>query len=237
MPTQRLLPGILLAFCAVASQCALAAERIATTQSNKASTALIETASQQYADGQLEKAASTLERALQIQPNNPATLHYLGVLRLEQGQYQQAETLALRSNVGVGDNVQLRNRNFQLIEAAQKAQAANAPVVAEKGAIRAWLEGLFEKRPDAEVASTRELTSQTGRPTQTQNRDSEGEMQTASLEREPVQHEITIPLGHLPPPGKCRIWFPDRPAGHQPAPASCKHLRKRIPSGAILIQS
>ena len=73
MQTQRLLPGILLALFAVASQCALAAERNATTQSNKASTALIETASQQYADGQLEKAASTLERALQIQPNNPAT--------------------------------------------------------------------------------------------------------------------------------------------------------------------
>lgn len=243
MQTQRLLPGILLALFAVASQCALAAERNATTQSNKASTALIETASQQYADGQLEKAASTLERALQIQPNNPATLHYLGVLRLEQGQYQQAETLALRSNVGVGDNVQLRNRNFQLIEAAQKAQAANAPVTAEKGAIRAWLEGLFEKRPDADVASTRKLASQTGRPTQTLDREEagrsapEGEMQTAALEREPVQHEITIPLGHLPPPGKCRIWFPDRPAGHQPAPASCKHLRKRIPSGAILIQS
>ncbi|GLO46205.1 hypothetical protein PPUN109347_27680 [Pseudomonas putida] len=83
---------------------------------------LIETASQQYADGQLDQAAATLERALHIQPNNPATLHYLGVLRLQQGLYEQAETLAQRSNLRVGNNHALRSRNLQLIEAAHKAQ-------------------------------------------------------------------------------------------------------------------
>jgi hypothetical protein len=30
-----------------------------------------------------------------------------------------------------------------------------------------------------------------------------------------------IPGGHLPPPGECRVWFPDRPAGHQPPPGRC----------------
>ncbi|WP_233444375.1 tetratricopeptide repeat protein [Pseudomonas monteilii] len=101
---------------------ALAGERSAPARSNTASTALIETASQQYADGQLDQAAATLERALHIQPNNPATLHYLGVLRLQQGQFEQAETLALRSNLRVGANHALRNRNLQLIEAAHNAQ-------------------------------------------------------------------------------------------------------------------
>ncbi|MBX3502521.1 MAG: hypothetical protein KF889_24005 [Alphaproteobacteria bacterium] len=30
-----------------------------------------------------------------------------------------------------------------------------------------------------------------------------------------------IPPGHLPPPGECRVWYPDRPAGHQPPPQRC----------------
>ncbi|EJM72975.1 hypothetical protein PMI32_05854 [Pseudomonas sp. GM60] len=106
----------------VASFCSVAAERRAPAQSNSASTTLIETASRKYENGQLDQAA-TLERALHIQPNNPATLHYLGVLRLQQGQYQQAETLVARSNMRVGRNVELRNRNFQLIQAAQQAQS------------------------------------------------------------------------------------------------------------------
>ncbi|MFK8328659.1 tetratricopeptide repeat protein [Pseudomonas sp. BJa5] len=244
MPTTCFLPGILLAFCAVASQGAVAAERNAAIQSNKASTALIETASQQYADGQMEQAAATLERALQIQPNNPATLHYLGVLRLEQGQYEQAETLALRSNVGVGNNVMLRNRNFQLIEAAQKAQAASTPAAAQKdrGAIRAWLEGLFEKSPDAEVASAGQSTPEAERPSDALDRKAagrpvaEGDKQMASLERASTDHEIRIPRGHWPPPGQCRIWFPDRSAEQQPAATSCKKLHKRVPPGAILMQ-
>ncbi len=44
-----------------------------------------------------------------------------------------------------------------------------------------------------------------------------------------------IPPGHLPPPGKCRIWFPDRPAGHQPPPGPCRTLEYNVPPGARLI--
>jgi Tfp pilus assembly protein PilF len=135
MPTKNFLPGLLLAYCVFASPCSIAAERRAPAQSNSASTTLIETASRQYANGQLDQAAATLERALHIQPNNPATLHYLGVLRLQQGQYQQAETLAARSNMRVGRNVELRNRNFQLIQAARHAQASNTPPEAKAGLV------------------------------------------------------------------------------------------------------
>ena len=124
MPSTPVLPALLLLFSAITAQGALAGERYAPARSNNASTVLIETASQQYADGQLDQAAATLERALHIQPNNPATLHYLGVLRLQQGQYEQAETLALRSNLRVGNNHALRSRNLQLIEAAHKAQGS-----------------------------------------------------------------------------------------------------------------
>jgi hypothetical protein len=30
-----------------------------------------------------------------------------------------------------------------------------------------------------------------------------------------------VPPGHLPPPGECRLWFPDRPPGQQPPPGRC----------------
>ena len=33
--------------------------------------------------------------------------------------------------------------------------------------------------------------------------------------------EPHIPQGHMPPPGECRVWFPDRSAGHQPPPCRC----------------
>jgi hypothetical protein len=52
------------------------------------------------------------------------------------------------------------------------------------------------------------------------------------------EHRYTtlgIPEGHLPPPGTCRLWYPDRPPGHQPPPESCRHLRYHVPVGAWLI--
>jgi hypothetical protein len=213
MPNKSFLPGLILAFCAVASLGSVAAERRAPSQSNSASTTLIETASRQYETGQLDQAAATLERALHIQPNNPATLHYLGVLRLQQGQYQQAETLAVRSNMRVGRNVELRNRNFQLIQAAQQAKASGTSPNAREDvvAVQKGLEEEIQRRREAEL-------------------------QVASVQPAPVNDEVEIPRGHWPPPGKCRIWFPDRPPGHQPAPGKCKKLRDRVPSGAFLVR-
>ncbi|WP_408601073.1 tetratricopeptide repeat protein [Pseudomonas sp. PLMAX] len=218
MPTKRFLPSFLLAFCAVASFGPVAAERKTPAQSNSASTALIETASRQYESGQLDQAAATLERALHIQPNNPATLHYLGVLRLQQGQYQQAQTLALRSNMRITGNEALRNRNLQLIQAAQQAQASGIPPKAQENPVA------VQKAREAQV------TAATAGP------QSAGQFKVAALEPEPASDEITIPRGHWPPPGQCRIWFADRPTGHQPPPGSCKKLRKRVPPGALLMQ-
>jgi len=218
MPTKRFLPSFLLAFCAVASFGPVAAERKTPAQSNSASTALIETASRQYESGQLDQAAATLERALHIQPNNPATLHYLGVLRLQQGQYQQAQTLALRSNMRITGNEALRNRNLQLIQAAQQAQASGIPPKAQENPVA------VQKAREAQV------TAATAGP------QSAGQFKVAALEPEPASDEITIPRGHWPPPGQCRIWFADRPPGQQPPPGSCKKLRKRVPPGAVLMQ-
>ena len=124
MTSMRSLPALILLLCAATSSLTFARERAVQAHSNNASTQLIEIASEQYAEGKLDQAAATLERALQIQPSNPATLHYLGVLRLQQGQYEQAQVLAARSNLRVGRNTALRNRNLQLIQAAQDAQVS-----------------------------------------------------------------------------------------------------------------
>ena len=52
----------------------------------------------------------------------------------------------------------------------------------------------------------------------------------------PRRVDRSIPPGHLPPPGECRIWFPGRPAGHQPPPGSCRELRFQVPPGAFLVR-
>lgn len=40
-------------------------------------------------------------------------------------------------------------------------------------------------------------------------------------ERDDDRRSQNVPPGHLPPPGKCRVWFDSRPPGQQPAPTSC----------------
>ena len=47
--------------------------------------------------------------------------------------------------------------------------------------------------------------------------------------------QTNIPPGHLPPPGECRIWYPDRPPGHQPPPGDCRALSRRVLPRAELI--
>jgi hypothetical protein len=54
----------------------------------------------------------------------------------------------------------------------------------------------------------------------------------------PVYHgqPVHVPPGHLPPPGQCRVWYPDRPPGHQPPPGPCHQLQYQVPPGAVLVQ-
>lgn len=90
-------------------------------QGNPAVVALLDSAADYVSSGELEKAAASLERALRIEPKNASIWHDLGQIRLHQRQYEQAESLAAKSNSLAGNNDSLRIRNWRLIAAARRA--------------------------------------------------------------------------------------------------------------------
>ncbi len=98
---------------------------------NMAVVALLDQAHTQSSAGQWDSASASLERALRIEPRNPALWQELARVRLNQGQYRQAENLAAKSNALAGDNRRLRAENWRITGQArsqlgdlQGAQAA-----------------------------------------------------------------------------------------------------------------
>ncbi len=70
--------------------------------------------------GESAKAAAILERAIRIQPRNPALWQQLAEVRYTQKQYRQAESLALRSNQYASRAPDIRRTNWLLIAKARK---------------------------------------------------------------------------------------------------------------------
>jgi predicted Zn-dependent protease len=93
-----------------------------TRPSNPAVVALIGSAGEYVGAGELEKAAAAYERALRIDPHNPGIWHDLAVIRYRQQHYQQAESLAAKSNgfSAPGDD-SLRAQNWRLIAQSRRA--------------------------------------------------------------------------------------------------------------------
>jgi len=83
---------------------------------------LMEGARADVAAGRLANAAASLERALRIEPRNPRLWHELAQVRLKQGQFAQAASLAQRSNSWAGSDTALREANDRLIERARAAR-------------------------------------------------------------------------------------------------------------------
>jgi len=82
---------------------------------NSAVLALVKSARADTRDGRMDSAVATLERALRIEPHNPVLWQELARLRLQQGQYQESEGLAARSNGWSGNDPQLRAENWRII--------------------------------------------------------------------------------------------------------------------------
>lgn len=97
-----------------------------TREGNQAVAALLESADKHVKSKQLDKAGAALERALRIEPRNAGIWHDLAQIRLHQGQYQQAESLASKSNSLAGGNRSLQSRNWKVIASARKASGNSA---------------------------------------------------------------------------------------------------------------
>jgi len=84
--------------------------------------ALLDHAEQQANSGDLPAAALTLERAIRIDPRNPILWHHLATVRLAEGNSQQAEEMAKKSNALASGNYALQVRNWELIAQARRAR-------------------------------------------------------------------------------------------------------------------
>jgi tetratricopeptide (TPR) repeat protein len=88
---------VLLAVFSTAGPTAAQENSAAARGGNSAVTALLEAAEQALNAGQADQASLLLERALRIEPRNPAVWHYLGLARLAQGDHAQAQAMAAKS--------------------------------------------------------------------------------------------------------------------------------------------
>lgn len=93
---------------------------------NRAVIALLERAHMEYTAGRHGTAGASLERALRIEPRNPWLWHELAQLRLTQGQYVQAISLARKSNSFAGAERRLQALNWRLIGNSHVAQGDSA---------------------------------------------------------------------------------------------------------------
>lgn len=82
---------------------------------------LIKDAKQYSTQGKTEQAVAIIERALRIEPKNALLWHQLAVLRMQQHQWQQAISMARKSNALAGENKRLKSDNWALIAAAYDA--------------------------------------------------------------------------------------------------------------------
>jgi Tfp pilus assembly protein PilF len=90
-----------------------------TARESVAVAGLMDSARSDAGAGRLAEAAATLERALRIEPRNPRLWQELAHVRLQQGDFPQAESLAQRSNSWAGSDTALRAENARIIEQAR----------------------------------------------------------------------------------------------------------------------
>ncbi|HEY0721010.1 MAG TPA: tetratricopeptide repeat protein [Gammaproteobacteria bacterium] len=104
---------------------------------NPAVIALLDNAQADASAGRLPTATAAIERALRIEPKNPALWQKLATLKLEKGEYQQAENFAARSNSWAGSNKSMQARNWHIISEARSLRGDNAGAKAALARARA----------------------------------------------------------------------------------------------------
>jgi len=120
--------GYAVAAAMVLAGCASPVERPASTpdSSQKAVSSLIESAHADAAAGRLANATASMERAIRLAPRNPRLWQELARLRLQQGEFDQAEQVALRSNSLTRGDASLRFENWNIIAQSREARGDSA---------------------------------------------------------------------------------------------------------------
>jgi len=99
--------------------------------------ALLDDADKKIKAGDKASAVATLERALRPEPKNAMLWHRLGLLRLQQKNWQQAINMALKSNSLAAGNYVLQASNWKLIaQANSRAGDKSAAKLAADMAIK-----------------------------------------------------------------------------------------------------
>jgi predicted Zn-dependent protease len=81
---------------------------------------LIAKAESEFNAGRLDRSAANLERAIRIEPRNPVLWHNLATIRLQQGRYAQAESMAGKSNSLIAPGAALVRKNWKIIAEARR---------------------------------------------------------------------------------------------------------------------
>jgi len=110
---------------AYAATAATASASSAKPMGNAASS-LLEKAENQRRSGDLDGAASTLERAVRIESRHPLPWNRLAQIRLQQQNYALAAELASKSNALAGSDKSLKRSNFLIIADAKRASGDTA---------------------------------------------------------------------------------------------------------------
>lgn len=82
--------------------------------------ALVIAANENSQSGNVESATASIDRALKIDPRNPALYYKLALLRLKQSKPQEAEDLAKKSALLAAGNKQLKRHSWLLIAHARE---------------------------------------------------------------------------------------------------------------------
>ena len=129
-PTMHLGPrSIVLASVVLAAGCASTpgpTPAPSTDSSTKAVSSLVESARADASAGRLDSAAASMERAIRLAPRNARLWQELARVRLKQGDFAQAEHVALRSNSLNRGDASLRVENWDIIAQARAARGDTA---------------------------------------------------------------------------------------------------------------
>ncbi len=95
-------------------------------------TDLMTKAKKEMKAGELNRAFSTLEQALRINPNDAGIWNALAEIQLRRGNAAQAEQLARKSNLMAGKDKTLRRRNWRIIAEALEQRGLAGEAAAAK---------------------------------------------------------------------------------------------------------